>query len=180
MRWDEEIPGSVVTALHMDEAPPGRNFRIAMDAVPLALDLFIGQDRIAVGRERGPGHHFPAVPGSKGSWLRSPRGMVSGNHEGGSSFQIGDPEADAIHHDAVVGREGTVRDQFGGKDPALGLRKWKLLSSQGGEGREGYCFRSVRGDEWIHEVAPVHKEWRNTQVFSCALAGLRLFEANAR
>ena len=106
--------------------------------------------------------------------------MVSGNHEGVISFQIGHPEADPIHHDTVVGGKRPVRDQLGGKDPALGLRKRKSLASHGGEGHEGDRFRSIRGNEWIHEVAPVHKEWRNTQVFSCALAGLRLFGADAR
>ena len=48
MYWDEEIPGSMVTAPHVDEAARDRTFRITRNVVPLTHDLFIGQDRIAI------------------------------------------------------------------------------------------------------------------------------------
>ena len=40
--WDEEIPGSMVTATHVYEAALDRNFRITSNVVPLTHDLFIG------------------------------------------------------------------------------------------------------------------------------------------
>ena len=84
--------------------------------------------------------------------------MIPGNCKDGSFIQVCFPKADAIHHDAVVGGEWSIRMQFAGKDAPMSLLKGDLLGSKDGEMSQGDRFRSIGSDEWIHELLPVHKE----------------------
>jgi hypothetical protein len=84
--------------------------------------------------------------------------MIAGDRQAGKLIQVCFPETDAIHHDAVIGRERSVRAQFTGEDAPMGLLKGDLLGSKDGEMGQGDRFRSIGSDEWIHELLPVHKE----------------------
>jgi hypothetical protein len=84
--------------------------------------------------------------------------MIAGDCKDASFIEVCFPEADAIHHDTVVGRERPVRAQFAGKDAPMSLRKRDLLGSKDREMSQGDCFRSIGSDEWIHELPPLHRD----------------------
>lgn len=158
VRRNEEVTGGMVAAFLVNETPLDSCLRREADAAALTRDLLVGQDRVAVGGQAGPRHYLPAVPRSEGIRTRCPGGMISGDRKAGRFFQVCFPEADAIHHDAVIGWEWSIRTQFAGEDAPMSLLKRDLLGSKDGEMSQGDRFRSIGSDEWIHELLPVHKE----------------------
>jgi len=84
--------------------------------------------------------------------------MIAGDCKDGSSIEVCFSKTDAIHHDAVIGREWPICTQFAGKDASMSLRKRDLLGSKDREMSQSDCFRSIGSDEWIHDLPPLHKD----------------------
>ena len=106
-----------------------------------ALGVFVGHNRIAVGWEAGPGHDLPAMSCRERFGRRGAGGMHTRESEAGFAPDVRRPEADTVHHDAVIGRQGAVGAQFPDQNSAVRMLEAALLASEFREMGEGDGLR---------------------------------------
>jgi len=117
----------------------------------VAFDLFVRDDGVAIIGEAGPGHDLPT--GVIGEWFGG--GVAGGVEAMDSDPGIGDggvrgTEADAIHHDTIVGREGAVGGEGGGEDALIGEFERDIFGGEDGQVGEDEMLGFCGGDQGIH------------------------------
>ncbi|MDB4271819.1 hypothetical protein N9845_02830 [Akkermansiaceae bacterium] len=134
----------------MNEAP-GDDLAVDLGVGLANLDFLVGHHCIAVGRERGPGHDLPAGPSGEFGGLGVACGMEAVEAE---FIEVTFKKGDAIHRDAVEGREGAVRENGLPENPAERALQRHPFVRKRSDGRKDESLGFGWRDE--HHVTKMH------------------------
>lgn len=137
---EEEVALGGVTALAVDEFS-GLDFAVDLGVGVGEGEFLVGDDGIAVRREDGTGHDLPAGAGGEWSGGGGAGGVESVE---GEIFFTGVPEGDAVHGDAIEGREGAVGVEGFAEDAVEGFGEGNGLRREGRDRGEDEGFRFGR------------------------------------
>lgn len=169
---DQQIASLEVAARRVDVFADGGILGVeGYLSFALSHNQFIGDDRIAVRWQTGPGHDFPTLPLLQRAWLGRSSGMDPGDGQDLRTLRSPLAEADPIHHDPIVRRERPVGAKLLGENATAGLLQRDLFRFEVGEVRERDGLSDGGRDQGIHGRPQANNEYANTQVFSLRLGG---------